>query len=181
LETLKRWTQAIPFIDLSQSIQDAISVTRQLGIPFLWVDSLCIIQDDPDDRAKEIAKMPQIYKKAYCTISTASAGASHQGFLQSREGSKDRRHMVYRNMMNLWSDIVQDFTTRKLSVASDRPLANSGLAGRYGKIIGGKYLAGLWERNLVNGLLWRRASSFKGPRQRSPSWSWTSIDGKVDW
>jgi hypothetical protein len=90
-------------------------------------------------------------------------------------------HWKYWNMMDLWSNIVRDFTTRKLSVASDKLLAISGLAEEYGKLIGGKYLTGLWERNLVNGLLWRRASSFTGPRRRSPSWSWTSIDGKVDW
>ena len=94
VRTWKRWTRALPYADLSRSIRDAIAVARHVGIPFLWVDPLCIVQDDPQDRAEEMAKMPQIYKAAYCTISAASARACHRGFLQAREPSQNRRHML---------------------------------------------------------------------------------------
>jgi len=50
--------QGIPFTVLSATIRDAIEVTRQLGIRYIWIDSLCILQDDADARAIEIARMP---------------------------------------------------------------------------------------------------------------------------
>ncbi len=47
--------------ELPKTILDAIKVTSGLGIPFLWVDSLCIVQDDPRSMAMEIDKMSEIY------------------------------------------------------------------------------------------------------------------------
>lgn len=47
----------IPYEELPPTIRDAIQLTRQLGIPYLWVDSLCIIQDRPEDKLKELANM----------------------------------------------------------------------------------------------------------------------------
>lgn len=70
---------------LPKTLQDAITVTRKLGIPYLWIDSLCIIQDSDDDKAREITKMPQIYKGAITTISAAIARDCDEGFLQHRE------------------------------------------------------------------------------------------------
>ena len=44
------------------SVQDAITVTRKLGIRYLWVDALCIIQDSNSDKANEIREMGNVYK-----------------------------------------------------------------------------------------------------------------------
>ncbi len=46
-----------------------------MGLRFLWVDSLCIIQDSDDDKIQELGKMASIYRGAYVTL---SAGAGHQ-------------------------------------------------------------------------------------------------------
>jgi Heterokaryon incompatibility protein (HET) len=70
---------------LPTTIQDAISVTRSLQIPYLWVDSLCIIQDLPTDVSNEISKMAQIYKSAIVTISAAKANNCEEGFLEPRQ------------------------------------------------------------------------------------------------
>lgn len=64
-----------------RTIVDAIHVAHILGISFLWIDSLCIIQDDPDDQGREIGKMQHIYAGAYLTISAACATTSRDGFL----------------------------------------------------------------------------------------------------
>ncbi|KAH7348126.1 heterokaryon incompatibility protein-domain-containing protein [Pyrenochaeta sp. MPI-SDFR-AT-0127] len=53
---------------LSKTFQDAIALTRHLGIKFLWIDSLCIIQDDPEDWAKESAQMATVYRDAFLVI-----------------------------------------------------------------------------------------------------------------
>lgn len=55
-------TSYIRMFELPQTIRDAIFVARSLGIGYLWVDSLCIIQEDKVDKAKEIQLMEQIYK-----------------------------------------------------------------------------------------------------------------------
>ncbi|KAH7073785.1 heterokaryon incompatibility protein-domain-containing protein [Paraphoma chrysanthemicola] len=66
---------------LPQTIKDAICVTRGLGLRYLWVDCLCIIQDDDDDVAWEISNMASVFLGATVTISASSAKASTEGFL----------------------------------------------------------------------------------------------------
>ncbi|KAF2814125.1 HET-domain-containing protein [Mytilinidion resinicola] len=73
--------QELVFSDLHLTIQDAIRTTWNLSRRLLWVDSLCIIQDDPDDKVIEIAMMPEIYRNADLTISVACAASSQEGFL----------------------------------------------------------------------------------------------------
>jgi Heterokaryon incompatibility protein (HET) len=56
---------------LPRAFQDAISVTKDLGIRFLWIDALCIIQDDEDDFHNECAQMSNIYRYSNCNIVAA--------------------------------------------------------------------------------------------------------------
>lgn len=69
---------------LPQTILDAIYVTHTLGFQYLWVDSLCIIQDSGEDKLHEIGRMHLIYRHAYLTIIAASAERASDGFLQDR-------------------------------------------------------------------------------------------------
>ncbi|OTB13671.1 hypothetical protein K445DRAFT_368493 [Daldinia sp. EC12] len=71
--------------DLPQTFKDAVIVTRHLGIKFLWIDSLCIIQDSAEDWITESAKMDEIFNSAYCTIAASSAGSTTEGFLRERQ------------------------------------------------------------------------------------------------
>ncbi|PVH81566.1 HET-domain-containing protein [Cadophora sp. DSE1049] len=80
-ETLLERTKDIPFSSLPKTIQDAITTTRELNLPYLWVDCLCIIQNDEDDVLRELFIMPEIYRNATVTISAARAGKSSEGFL----------------------------------------------------------------------------------------------------
>jgi hypothetical protein len=52
-----------------KTFQDAVVVAQKLGVRYLWVDSLCIVQDDPDDFRRECAQMNHVYARAYRTIS----------------------------------------------------------------------------------------------------------------
>ena len=74
---------------LPATIQDAIIVTRKLGLRYLWVDALCIFQDSTSDKDAEIAKMDQIYQNARLTISAASAEKCQDGFLAPRSWRGD--------------------------------------------------------------------------------------------
>jgi len=70
--------------DLPQNFQDAITVTRRLKIRYLWVDSLCIIQDSASDWSEEAGKMGDYYSRATITLSALCAPTSHSGFLRDR-------------------------------------------------------------------------------------------------
>lgn len=69
---------------LPTTLQDAVSVCRRINIPFLWVDSICIIQDDEHDKGQEISKMAEIYQGSIVTLSASCASSCHEGFLQDR-------------------------------------------------------------------------------------------------
>ena len=72
---------------LSETVQDAITVTRGLGFHLLWIDALCILQDSDEDKEQQIPKMGDIYNNAAVTIYVATARGVHEGFLKRRVGS----------------------------------------------------------------------------------------------
>lgn len=85
-QNLEQHTNFIRVTSLPRTIQDAVRVTRELKIRYLWVDALCIIQDSlDDDWPREAGRMPDIYKNAIVTISAAAAVDSNQGFLEDRQ------------------------------------------------------------------------------------------------
>ncbi|KAK3291595.1 heterokaryon incompatibility protein-domain-containing protein [Chaetomium fimeti] len=77
--TLKSFVSGIDITTLPRTFQDAILITRQLGVRYLWIDSLCIVQDSAEDWAKEAAVMGKIYQNGHCTISAAEAASGHGG------------------------------------------------------------------------------------------------------
>jgi hypothetical protein len=70
--------------DLPATLQDAVYLTRGLGLEYVWIDALCIIQDSPQDKAKQLPRMAQYYQNAYLTISASEADKSTNGFLSNR-------------------------------------------------------------------------------------------------
>lgn len=67
---------------LPLTLQDAVAVCRGLGVQFLWIDSLCIVQDDQLDMRRELSHMAQIYEMALVVISASRAANVHEGFLK---------------------------------------------------------------------------------------------------
>jgi hypothetical protein len=82
--TLEKLMAEIPTASLSLTVADAVEVTRRLGLRYLWVDALCIVQDSDEDKAREIVRMGAIYKNAAVTIAAATARAASEGFLRSQ-------------------------------------------------------------------------------------------------
>ncbi len=71
-----------------RTIADAITLVRQLGERFLWVDSLCIIQDSPEDLAVQIQHMDIVYGCASLTIVAAASSDSDAGLPGLRPNSR---------------------------------------------------------------------------------------------
>jgi hypothetical protein len=69
----------VNFSDLSRTFQDAVKLTRQLGQRYLWIDSLCIIQDCEDDWVIEAASMAAVYGNSIFTIFALSSHSSAGG------------------------------------------------------------------------------------------------------
>ncbi|KAL1794566.1 hypothetical protein ACET3X_006382 [Alternaria dauci] len=74
----------IHFDALPRTFRDAVTVARGLSMDYIWIDSLCIIQDDESDWQSEAGKMEQVFSAAYLTIGASSATSSLQGFLADR-------------------------------------------------------------------------------------------------
>ncbi|KAF1921850.1 heterokaryon incompatibility protein-domain-containing protein [Ampelomyces quisqualis] len=74
----------VSFDALPPLFQDAVIITRQLGLRYIWIDSLCIIQDSLRDWETESSKMSSIYQNSYITISATNSGDSNARCLIDR-------------------------------------------------------------------------------------------------
>ncbi|KAH7131650.1 heterokaryon incompatibility protein-domain-containing protein [Dactylonectria estremocensis] len=279
---------AIHFDTLPRTYRDAISITRALGIRYLWIDSLCIIQDDADDWERESANMASIYRNAYLNIAASSALDSDGGcmhtprpttsfqieppprwsgggrfgeaahseqatpalvrpsgsarklekaalntrawvlqevclsrrtihfaedqmywFCAEREASEDGTHVhtphygaprapllgpphwlmgqrdniTLGSVYTMWWTLVEDYSSRAMTHASDKMAALAGLTQFFHERLGDdEPVAGMWKAELVDSLCWT-CDPFRGGADRtssgSPSWSWISIDGPI--
>jgi Heterokaryon incompatibility protein (HET) len=257
---------------LSKTFQDAIFITRKLGVQYLWIDSLCIIQDSDADWEIESSKMASIYENSYLTISAASAATGEDGFLSKRKrksfsetieigtlgkiyardapihaafeplrfggvenipeseyplffrgwamqerilstrvlhytssewvleckggvrcecdnitdsqsrGKEIATALCGSTKFEMWYEIVSEYSVRKLTFKRDRLPALSGLARKFHSSQTGSYLAGLWEKDLAGGLLWKCVDGLTTERPSNylaPTWSWASVLGPV--
>lgn len=68
---------------LPKTYQDAIAVTRALGIRYIWIDALCIMQDDQTDVQEEIVDMADIYRNSWLTIAATGSSNADGGCIHS--------------------------------------------------------------------------------------------------
>ncbi|OAP60541.1 hypothetical protein AYL99_05543 [Fonsecaea erecta] len=71
--------KGIPLEELPATFQQAVTITRELGIPYLWIDSLCIIQDDDSDWEMEASRMGIVYFASYLTLSAMGSADDSSG------------------------------------------------------------------------------------------------------
>lgn len=78
----------IPLSSPPKTFLDAIVVTKALGLRYLWIDSLCIIQDDEDDWLAESKTMGTLYERAVITLAASTAPDSTYGLFLERPYSE---------------------------------------------------------------------------------------------
>ena len=66
-ENLEERREGLDLAELPRAFRDAVSACQALGIPFLWVDALCIMED-PEDRNREVALLPRTFGNAEVTF-----------------------------------------------------------------------------------------------------------------
>ncbi|KAH7079835.1 heterokaryon incompatibility protein-domain-containing protein [Paraphoma chrysanthemicola] len=82
---IDEFKSAIQVDSLPTTFRDAMRVTKRLGIDFLWIDALCIVQNSADDWRAESSRMDAIFEGATCTIAAAGASDSHGGCFKTRK------------------------------------------------------------------------------------------------
>ncbi|KAI0966028.1 heterokaryon incompatibility protein-domain-containing protein [Xylaria arbuscula] len=284
--TLQQHKDGIAWTDLSTTFQHAITFARKLGIQYIWIDSLCIIQDSEDDWRAESSRMADIYENAHITLAATKSGSGAGGcfsiaspeckahelrcddddgtphsiyvrrnlhddykigtnnnlllrrgwVFQERllsprilhfsaqelywecmeaaacecsyiSGSKEKesqrlssvseyllRHMLGKIshaiklssvspqvLKDRWHEIVEEYSYLDLTFEKDKFPALSGVAKQMQRVRDARYVAGLWEDNLVEDLLWKTwaLSAERPSKWRAPTWSWASINGRI--
>ncbi|KAI6765481.1 hypothetical protein HG530_006551 [Fusarium avenaceum] len=96
------------------------------------------------------------------------------------EAKTNKDHNIssgHKAILGAWRELLYSYGQRKLTHASDKLPAISGLARIYAEQLGDEYVAGLWRSHLVKGLMWDGMNCRRVGGYKAPSWSWASIDG----
>ncbi len=117
-ETISDRLEAIPVHIPPRTFADAIIVTRKLGIRYLWVDSLCNIQHDSADWARESGKMAEVYRRSRLTLAGTMCTSTETGLLHERRSglvpielgqanTDDRKWTIYGTMpLRPWTKAI---------------------------------------------------------------------------
>ncbi|RGP72370.1 heterokaryon incompatibility [Fusarium longipes] len=81
---LSSFQNGLPITDLPRTFQDACIVAWRFSVRYLWIDSLCIIQDCDQDWSRESAAMRLVYANALCNIAAAASSDPNGGLFRAR-------------------------------------------------------------------------------------------------
>ncbi|KAF4483684.1 hypothetical protein CGGC5_v007071 [Colletotrichum fructicola Nara gc5] len=252
-----------PVALLPLTFRDLFVVARHVGIRYVWIDCLCIIQDSVADWDAEASSMRNIYANAFCNVAATASNDPDGGLFRERDtdtirpgivestlttgtlersliftsnywysrlyrGTLHHRGWVFQECflaprlldftqdqimwecgqthkcegfvdgvpghepsvdqsqktertLREWTHLVMQYSECHFTRPEDRLNAFSGVANLFQEATGYRYLAGMWEEELLHQLCW--TATEPGPRlstkYRAPSWSWASIDGPV--
>jgi hypothetical protein len=99
LEELKAEKGINTITELPQTIVDAIELCIKIECPYLWVDSLCIIQNSPEDKHNQIRAMAAIYSQSYLGIFATSGNDANAGLPPF--GKRGRRPSIESLVVNI--------------------------------------------------------------------------------
>ncbi|KAK9419821.1 putative HET-domain-containing protein [Seiridium unicorne] len=91
ITNVRDFKQHIDFKSLPDTFKHAVLTARKLGIRYLWIDSICIIQGDDGDFETEAHRMEAVFSSAWCVLAASSAESQNDGFLLPRA---ERRSFV---------------------------------------------------------------------------------------
>ncbi|KAL6365790.1 hypothetical protein LRP88_00365 [Fusarium phalaenopsidis] len=153
IATIQERYDGIEFGGLPKTLQDSITTTHRLGIQYIWIDSLCIVQDDSNEKAQDIAQMGEVYSQAYITLSASSAASVTEGFLQTRSIPQPLDPIALR--------YVNESGVEGTIIATSEPIPE---------------VTHLWLPS--SGTVDKRKARIE--IYCAPSWSWATVDGEVE-
>jgi hypothetical protein len=98
--------------EMPRTLQDAVAVAHKMGSQWIWIDQLCILQDNLEDWSRESSRMAEIYSNSAFTICTDSANSTHEGIfreltvLQLNSFGTDSA-MCLQTLCGPWEDMPQ--------------------------------------------------------------------------
>lgn len=78
----------IDFKSLPEALKDAVTITQALGIPYLWIDAICIVQGNASDWEEQCSQMDKVYSLAAVTLIAASSSTCRESFLEPKRGQE---------------------------------------------------------------------------------------------
>lgn len=126
--------EGVPWNMLTKNFRQTIKVARRLGIGYIWIDSLCIIQGPQGDFNTEGAKMHQVYRNSYCNIAIVDSADSTGGLFRDRD--------------------PEDVAPLRYQAKVESPMFGS----KVWRIVPGD----LWDRELLSTKLYGRGWVFQG-------------------
>jgi len=128
---LATFLEGIPYDQLPATFKDAVDTTRALGIRYLWIDSICIIQGDDGDFSEEANRMDDVFSCAYCVLAASRATGQHDGFLKDRpqreyltfQRDTEKPFYVCQPIDDFSRDVLEGSLNRRGWVLQERALA----------------------------------------------------------
>jgi hypothetical protein len=142
---LSKRKTGIAFSDLSKTFQDAVRLTYAIKVPYIWIDSLCIIQDSNDDWEEQSSQMAYIYANSTLNIAATAARDGNDGLFRSRwtpvheircsiqsyeiPGSLEAfgsTHYIRYSLVRTHQDLALQLTNSRSSLIETAPLLSRG-------------------------------------------------------
>jgi len=182
---LKQFQDQILWKDLPPLFQDAITISRNLEISYLWIDALCIIQDDKEDWKEQAPQMGSIYYNSYATIACASAASPSERILGPRSSlwqsksfeikDEENRNIELRVRQRSISpetgkrDQNPDYLATRAWIWQERLLSRRSLVFTKSAMRFECHVASVWEDQLY------AAYSFSSRLDKDPRTYWNSL------
>ncbi|KAF5844120.1 hypothetical protein GGP41_010159 [Bipolaris sorokiniana] len=178
---------------LAPTILDAITFTREVGFRYLWVDALCIVQDDYERKPMYLQLMGTVYADAVLVLvilegnaDTGISGIGHDRQVQDRSSTfLDFPRVPQYMSLAAYAGLVRSYNTRSLTMDDDALNAIAGVTGRLHTLFPCGFLQGVPEFFFDVALLWQPRSPLRR-RVCAPdapplsSWSWAGWHGDLD-
>jgi hypothetical protein len=119
--SLPAFLEDIPWHALPQTFRDAIRFTYYLGIGHIWIDSLCICQDDTEDWRQEGSKMDFIYSGARLTLAASRSTSAEEGLFVDNPSIASRK-MQWASGKATWDVFVRESFKHATFDSGDMPL-----------------------------------------------------------
>ena len=102
----------MPLDEVPKTFTDAFDVSRRLGVRYIWIDALCIIQDSPEDWARESLTMRDVFEHSHCNIAATSGQDGAAGCYSTRDPNALNPHPIPISCPNLNLDGLYYFLSR---------------------------------------------------------------------
>ncbi len=140
MKNIKALQSSVPQEFLGKTFRDAAKIALELGLRFIWIDSLCIIQDSPEDWQRESVKISLIYGNSTCNIAATSASNSSGGCFRAhdrstlkpvkftfgrdgRRGTEDSLSLYITDVGHWWQRFQKEPLNRRAWVVQERLLS----------------------------------------------------------